>query len=338
MEDLERYIMDILDYIERQHLELPPDIGLVLEHRNSGRWGYYFVDHKAQCLFWLDEFDAADFLSPVRVHYTPSLICQFHFKLTWSLKFLNLSIISRSWNESSVLVILIHRLHNEYFPDARPFPEAAVVELKDTILHAIGGIQIATLLDLYTDMTISADSLTSSSSIAPYDLETLQKMLEVVGKIEGQLFGIKLEGVTPWYAPQSSDPQVQSRWPLYVSSSLICSILQNSLASFKIDCSTTSVSIDGPYVRPPAYDGRQIMRSFFSSMAKDMLGLMQNSLSILIGPRPCWWSCYPLCCFMDQKYTSASWKKYQWIPLSKDTAGQVSWANWQMNGRNSPYM
>ena len=31
-------------------------------------------------------------------------------------------------------------MHNEYFPDMRPFPDGAVVELKDTLLDAIGGM------------------------------------------------------------------------------------------------------------------------------------------------------------------------------------------------------
>ncbi|KAF8884903.1 hypothetical protein CPB84DRAFT_1850531 [Gymnopilus junonius] len=140
LERLEGYIEGIFGYIRKTSIELPTDICLVLESRNSRRYGYYFVDHTAQCLFWLDEFDAVDFLTPVRVEYTPSLVYHEMKALYW--------------------------LHNEYFSDMRPFPEAAVLELKDTILHAIG------------------DSLTSPSSTAPYTIDTLTKMLEVVEKIE----------------------------------------------------------------------------------------------------------------------------------------------------------
>jgi hypothetical protein len=46
----------------------------VLEFRNSGRCGYYFVDHAKQRLFWLDEYEGRDFLYEVRVRYTPSLV------------------------------------------------------------------------------------------------------------------------------------------------------------------------------------------------------------------------------------------------------------------------
>ena len=46
----------------------------MLEFRNSGNCGYYFVNHAKQCLFWLDEFNGIDFLGEVRVKYTLSLV------------------------------------------------------------------------------------------------------------------------------------------------------------------------------------------------------------------------------------------------------------------------
>ena len=46
----------------------------MLEFRNSGNCGYYFVNHAKQCLFWLDEFDGIDFLGEVKVKYSLSLV------------------------------------------------------------------------------------------------------------------------------------------------------------------------------------------------------------------------------------------------------------------------
>ena len=73
-EKLEAYITQIFSYIEKYQIQIPLETYLVLEFRNKGRCGYYFVNHPKQSLFWLDEFDGMDFLYEVRVQYTPSLI------------------------------------------------------------------------------------------------------------------------------------------------------------------------------------------------------------------------------------------------------------------------
>ncbi|KAJ3516749.1 hypothetical protein NLJ89_g920 [Agrocybe chaxingu] len=112
---LEVYIRDIVSYVSEHQVQLPKDnICLVLEFRQSGRCGYYFVNHTRQCLFWLDEFNAMDFLWAVRVNYEPSLIAHEMKSLYW--------------------------LHNEYFPDPviHPMDDGVLTELEDILHHAIG--------------------------------------------------------------------------------------------------------------------------------------------------------------------------------------------------------
>lgn len=79
---LEDYITKIFEYIKKYQILMPSnDVYLVLEFRQSGRCGYYFVDHETKCLFWLEKYDAMEFLSQVRVRYTPSLVGQWFYRL-----------------------------------------------------------------------------------------------------------------------------------------------------------------------------------------------------------------------------------------------------------------
>ena len=73
-EKLETIITEIFLYIRKYDIEIPEESCVVLEFRNSGNCGYYFVNHAEQRLFWLDEFNGIDFLYEVKVEYTPSLI------------------------------------------------------------------------------------------------------------------------------------------------------------------------------------------------------------------------------------------------------------------------
>lgn len=73
-EKLETIITEIFSYISKYNIGIPEESCLVLEFRNAGECGYYFVNHAEKRLFWLDEFDGMDFLFEVKVEYTPSLI------------------------------------------------------------------------------------------------------------------------------------------------------------------------------------------------------------------------------------------------------------------------
>jgi len=80
---LEAFVEKIFTYIESYEVILPAGACLVLEFRQSGRCGYYFVDHAKRCLFWLEEFDAMVFLDQVRVKFTPPLVGQEMKSLYW---------------------------------------------------------------------------------------------------------------------------------------------------------------------------------------------------------------------------------------------------------------
>jgi hypothetical protein len=81
-EKLETKITEIFLYISKYKIEIPEESCLVLAFKNTGRCGYYFVNHAEQRLFWqvfwLDEYhDGMDFLFEVKVEYTPSLVGEF---------------------------------------------------------------------------------------------------------------------------------------------------------------------------------------------------------------------------------------------------------------------
>ena len=51
-EKLETIITEIFSYISKYKIDIPKESCLVLEFRNSGGFGYYFVNHVEQRLFW----------------------------------------------------------------------------------------------------------------------------------------------------------------------------------------------------------------------------------------------------------------------------------------------
>ena len=73
-EKLETIIKEMFSYISKYKIDIPEESCLVLEFRNSGKFGYYFVNHAEQRLFWLDEYNGMDFLFEDKVEYTPSLV------------------------------------------------------------------------------------------------------------------------------------------------------------------------------------------------------------------------------------------------------------------------
>ena len=62
LETIEIFARQIYDMIQEQELVLPPNYELVLwlewRHISGGyNWVYYFVDHDARSLFWVQELD-----------------------------------------------------------------------------------------------------------------------------------------------------------------------------------------------------------------------------------------------------------------------------------------
>jgi hypothetical protein len=68
-ESADQILGDLEIKARNDDVELPSDIDLVLEivPQNDGPiCGYYFVEHKSRCLFWLEEFDAEPLCRPVK--------------------------------------------------------------------------------------------------------------------------------------------------------------------------------------------------------------------------------------------------------------------------------
>ena len=106
-EKLETIITEIFSYIKKYKIEIPEDSCLVLEFRNSGRCGYYFVNHVERRLFWLDEFNGMDFLYEVKVKYTSSLVGEFLFITVAMSEFYLLTLKSRVGHEMKALYWLV---------------------------------------------------------------------------------------------------------------------------------------------------------------------------------------------------------------------------------------
>lgn len=79
MADVNTFIEQIED-MEREHnFEMDQTVELVLElHRSvendEMECGYYFVDHRTRCLFWLHEYDISEILEEVKGASSPSHI------------------------------------------------------------------------------------------------------------------------------------------------------------------------------------------------------------------------------------------------------------------------
>ena len=103
-ERLETIITGILLYISKYKIDISKESCLVLEFRNSGRCGYYFVNHEEQRLFWLDEYNGMGSLFKVKVEYTPSLVGKSFYSVSRMNYFTDIEVSDRSRNEGFVLV------------------------------------------------------------------------------------------------------------------------------------------------------------------------------------------------------------------------------------------
>ena len=105
-EKLENKINEIFSYISKYKIEIPEESCLVLEFRQTmgGRYGYYFVNHVEQRLFWLDEFNGMDFLFEIKVKYSPTHIGESFITVLCMNYFINIEESNRSRNEIQLLV------------------------------------------------------------------------------------------------------------------------------------------------------------------------------------------------------------------------------------------
>ncbi|KAJ2914628.1 hypothetical protein MD484_g5809, partial [Candolleomyces efflorescens] len=115
--EIEQYIQSISDYVDGNHISFPPNVYLVLELRQTGRYGYYFVNHDEKCLFWLEPFDFSHLLVPLEIASTDShvsLLMQSHY-----------------W------------YHNELFPHVYEIDNMKLNEITDMLVYSIGDLVMA---------------------------------------------------------------------------------------------------------------------------------------------------------------------------------------------------
>jgi hypothetical protein len=117
-----------------QHLA---PIVLVLDIRLTGNTGYYFVDHPAQTIFWLEPYDYSLAVGEVHTDYSTTLI--------------GLEMKSHYWT------------HNDLFPHLYELEEKDLQEVDDMVGFAIG--------DALTSLTGSA------TIFNPEQLKQLQKII-----------------------------------------------------------------------------------------------------------------------------------------------------------------
>jgi hypothetical protein len=79
LQDINEFIENINDTLRVEGIEIGLDVELVLEPMLSSKGnevvcGYYYVDHGARCLFWLEDFDASYILKDVKGAKSPAHI------------------------------------------------------------------------------------------------------------------------------------------------------------------------------------------------------------------------------------------------------------------------
>ncbi|KAG1747701.1 hypothetical protein EDB19DRAFT_1630824 [Suillus lakei] len=113
--------------------------------------GYYFVDHAERVIFWAHPYTCepgGEILSNVKA-------AKKHSHIKYSLE-------SQYWPSS--------RYHCELYPQNRHLPRQIFEELREIIIHA------------------NAETITSDTSLAPFDSNELAKMLDLMDRVEGKTY------------------------------------------------------------------------------------------------------------------------------------------------------
>ncbi|KAG2131466.1 hypothetical protein BD769DRAFT_1722792 [Suillus cothurnatus] len=137
------------------NIDITSKTELVVEDIDENTCGYYFVEQDTRCIFWLERFDAESLFDNIR-------------------RVRNMGHISNTLLKLSTAVCAtlmptqtISRTHCELFPYENRVTPAVLEELKQMIMHA------------------AAVTITSVTSVAPFDRDELEKMLSLVTEIEG---------------------------------------------------------------------------------------------------------------------------------------------------------
>ncbi|KAF8842359.1 hypothetical protein BDN67DRAFT_1001698 [Paxillus ammoniavirescens] len=133
--------------------ELVIELGAAKEKERAAY--YYFVDRRHRILFWLHEFEHKKLLG--------------HIKGVKNKSHIKYRLETQYWQAR---LTLGSRTHCEMFPHGRPISLDDLNSLKGTLVHA------------------NAEAITSDTSLAPFDVEELGRMLDLVDKMqEGAMKG-----------------------------------------------------------------------------------------------------------------------------------------------------
>ena len=208
-EKLETIITEIFSYISKYKIDIPEESCLVLEFRNSGRCGYYFVNHEEHRLFWLDVYNGPGtmdslFNLKVKVEYTPSLIGKsFDARKNY---FIDIEI--RIGHEMKSLYWFVQRFNLCYmilffFYLARLYRQASQPFISKYTSASIWGdsrntrrsyprdrryVLVTSFLIYFIVLNwATTESLTSDEGLVSYKSDVLKVMLDLVNQIQGKI-------------------------------------------------------------------------------------------------------------------------------------------------------
>jgi hypothetical protein len=141
LNDINIFVAQLFESLAEINVTLEPDVQIVLERMESAdalaECGYYFVNHKARCLFWHEDFDINYLLLTVKGADCPRHIssCGFMYHSLINILFIfflssELEIEAQYWS------------HWELFPNAQVVTQPILDELKDIILYSSIGQQL----------------------------------------------------------------------------------------------------------------------------------------------------------------------------------------------------
>ncbi|KAI6105028.1 hypothetical protein EV401DRAFT_1893024 [Pisolithus croceorrhizus] len=132
------------------HLDVEVVITKVLGPEKKRDYGYYFIDHRRRLLFWVHDYDLSHIFFNVK-----GVTARDHMKQ---------AVVTQYWWAPS-----LSWMHIELYPNRRELKANDHEELKNILTYAI------------------ADAVTSNTPLAPFDLESMTRMLDLVEKLEGSI-------------------------------------------------------------------------------------------------------------------------------------------------------
>jgi hypothetical protein len=87
------------------------------------------------------------------------------------------------------LIPILPRTHCDLFPNTRIVQADVVDRLKSIIMHAYAGVMFLTLTHYLMIEDDFLETVTSETSLAPYNAEDLNVLMTLIGPLKGKAFG-----------------------------------------------------------------------------------------------------------------------------------------------------